>query len=236
MQRLLRSTQSEEEPPVDASVGETIEAERGGGRSLDESTQEGLGASLQADLRDVRVHDDAEADGLSRAVQADAFTTGSDVFFRAGKYQPGTGEGDRLLAHELTHVVQQRQAPPEGGELTVSDPSDASEQQASGVADQIAMSSPAAAPSGVARQELPDEEEEMLQPSPSLDRQEPLDEEEEMLQPSPSLDRQEPLEEEEEMLQPSPSLDRQEMPEEEEMLQASLHRDLSDDLEAAAGS
>jgi hypothetical protein len=56
---------------------------------------------------DVRVHTDGAADRASTAIGARAFTTGTDVYFGAGQFRPGTGEGDRLLGHELTHVVQQ---------------------------------------------------------------------------------------------------------------------------------
>jgi hypothetical protein len=62
---------------------------------------------MGADLSQVRVHTDANAVQLSRDLQARAFTTGPDIAFAAGEYQPGTNNGRRLLAHELTHVVQQ---------------------------------------------------------------------------------------------------------------------------------
>jgi hypothetical protein len=62
---------------------------------------------LGADFGAVRVHTDREADSFSRAVHARAFTLGSDIFFRAGEYAPGRPEGRRLLAHELTHSIQQ---------------------------------------------------------------------------------------------------------------------------------
>ncbi|WP_344941074.1 DUF4157 domain-containing protein [Sphaerisporangium flaviroseum] len=66
-----------------------------------------MGRRLGADLGRVRVHTDARADRLAESLNAQAFTTGNDVFFRRGRYAPSTGEGRRLLAHELTHVVQQ---------------------------------------------------------------------------------------------------------------------------------
>ena len=84
---------------------------------------------LGDDLGDVHVHDDAEAAGLARSVEARAFTVGSDIWFDAGEHRPGTDDGDRLLAHELTHVVQQRGAPAEGP-LTVSHPGDPAEREA----------------------------------------------------------------------------------------------------------
>jgi hypothetical protein len=59
---------------------------------------------------DVRIHDDGEAADAARGAQARAYTIGSDVVFGAGQYQPATAAGRRLIAHELTHVVQQRSA------------------------------------------------------------------------------------------------------------------------------
>lgn len=63
---------------------------------------------LGVDLSGVRVHADAEAARLAAGLSARAFTTGSEVYFGAGEYRPQSSEGRRLLAHELTHVVQQR--------------------------------------------------------------------------------------------------------------------------------
>jgi hypothetical protein len=60
-----------------------------------------------ADFSSVKVHTDAEADTLNQELNARAFTTGQDIFFRQGEYSPGSGSGQKLIAHELTHVVQQ---------------------------------------------------------------------------------------------------------------------------------
>jgi len=56
---------------------------------------------------EVRIHRDATADKLTRSVQAKAFTTGKDIFFQRGEYNPGSSADNDLLAHELTHTVQQ---------------------------------------------------------------------------------------------------------------------------------
>lgn len=61
----------------------------------------------------MRVHDDPSAQGLARSLSARAFTVGNDIFFDRGEYAPTTDAGRRLLAHELTHVVQQRSAGPQ---------------------------------------------------------------------------------------------------------------------------
>jgi len=65
-----------------------------------------MGRALGSDLGGVKVHTDAKAEKLNRALSAEAFTLGSDVFFSKGAYQPNTPSGSRLIAHELTHVVQ----------------------------------------------------------------------------------------------------------------------------------
>jgi hypothetical protein len=77
------------------------------GRSMDAGTLSRMESAFGASFSNVRIHDGAEADTLSRSLQAEAFTTGNDVFFRKGNYDPGSSGGQELLAHELTHVVQQ---------------------------------------------------------------------------------------------------------------------------------
>jgi Domain of unknown function (DUF4157) len=77
------------------------------GQLLDTSLQRSMGQAMGADFSRVKVHTDAQSDQLNRSIQAKAFTTGQDVFFRQGSYQPGSREGQELIAHELTHVVQQ---------------------------------------------------------------------------------------------------------------------------------
>lgn len=78
------------------------------GRPLDASTREFFAARFGHDFSNVRVHDDAAAAASARGVQALAYTVGHDVVFGAGQYSPGTSAGRHLLAHELTHVIQQR--------------------------------------------------------------------------------------------------------------------------------
>ena len=85
----------------------SLNSARGGGQPLDANLQRSIGQSMGADFSGVRVHTDARSDQLNRSIQARAFTTGQDVFFRQGEYQPNSRSGQELLAHELTHVVQQ---------------------------------------------------------------------------------------------------------------------------------
>jgi Domain of unknown function (DUF4157) len=121
---------------VHPAVQSEINTSRGGGTSLDTGIQSRFSESL-GDLSDVRVHTDDRADQLNRSVSARAFATGTDVYFARGEYDPGSASGDRLIAHELAHVVQQRGAP-SGGPLTVSNPGDAMETEADAVADKLA--------------------------------------------------------------------------------------------------
>jgi uncharacterized protein DUF4157 len=118
---------------VHPDVASTIATTNGSGHTLDPAARERLAPRVGDDLADVRVHTDPTADALARSVSARAFTTGTDVYFAAGEYRPGTPDGDSLLAHELTHVTQQRGAPA-GGPLTVSEPGDAMETEADTVA------------------------------------------------------------------------------------------------------
>jgi len=120
---------------VHPAVQSQISSTRGGGSSLDSGVAERFSGSL-GDLSDVRVHTDDNADKLNRSVSARAFATGTDVYFAKGEYSPGSSDGDRLIAHELAHVVQQRGAA-SSGPLTVSQPGDALESEADSVADSI---------------------------------------------------------------------------------------------------
>ncbi|MGP1383376.1 MAG: eCIS core domain-containing protein [Thainema sp.] len=84
-----------------------INLARGGGQSLAPNFQAQIGQAMGADFSGVKIHTDAQADQLSRSMSARAFTTGQDVFFKEGEYQPQSRSGQELIAHELTHVVQQ---------------------------------------------------------------------------------------------------------------------------------
>jgi len=85
---------------------------RSSGQPLGEATRTQMEDRLTFDFSGVRVHADAEAAHSARAVGARAYTIGSDVVFGAGEYAPRSREGQRLIAHELTHVRQQASAPP----------------------------------------------------------------------------------------------------------------------------
>jgi Domain of unknown function (DUF4157) len=92
---------------VDAGMQQAIQGARGGGQPLPALVRAPMEQALGADFSDVRVHTGAQADALNQSLQARAFTTGRDIFFRRGGFEPGSQNGQALLAHELTHVVQQ---------------------------------------------------------------------------------------------------------------------------------
>ncbi|MBS0171524.1 MAG: DUF4157 domain-containing protein [Nitrospira sp.] len=126
--RECKSAKSSKQPPPGAPVGPPAVAQRkaasetspsagslssvqnvlaSSGRPLDQSARNFFEARFGHDFGQVRVHDDATAAASARGVQALAYTVGNDVVFGAGQYSPHTRTGQRLLAHELAHVVQQ---------------------------------------------------------------------------------------------------------------------------------
>ena len=107
VQRVVALARSEAGGDAMRDVEQAIDSTRGGGHALDRGVQSQMGEALGADFSGVRVHANAESDGLNRSLQARAFTVGEDIYFRQGEYSPGSSAGRELLAHELTHVVQQ---------------------------------------------------------------------------------------------------------------------------------
>ena len=92
---------------VGDDVAKRVQRATNGGAPLDDSTRTRMGAAFGADFSAVRLHRGAESDSLNRSLGARAFTTGSHVFLGSDAPAAGTAEGDRLLAHELTHTIQQ---------------------------------------------------------------------------------------------------------------------------------
>jgi hypothetical protein len=117
-----------------------------GGRPLEPDVRADMETRMGHDFSDVRVHDDSAAAASASAVNAHAYTVGSNIVFQRDQYDPSSTAGKTTLAHELTHVVQQRSGPVDGtsapGGIKVSDPSDRFEREAAANADQV-MSSPA---------------------------------------------------------------------------------------------
>lgn len=123
--------------PVSAGLAQRIESARGGGTGLDAGTRTNMESAFGQSFGDVRVHADGEAHALNQSVSAMAFTTGNDIFFQQGTYQPGSSDGNQLLAHELTHVVQQG-GMSSSGPLTVGAAGDSYEQEADAMSGTIA--------------------------------------------------------------------------------------------------
>ncbi|MEC4811794.1 MAG: DUF4157 domain-containing protein, partial [Scytonema sp. PMC 1069.18] len=86
----------------------SIQQARGRGQPLADNICQLMEQAFGADFSGVKIHTDAQSDQLNQAVQAKAFTTGQDIFFRQGEYNTSSSMGKELLAHELTHVVQQK--------------------------------------------------------------------------------------------------------------------------------
>ena len=127
--------------PVSPEVEAAISSARGGGQPLDTAVQAQMGQTIGFDFSEVRVHTDAEADDLNQLLSAKAFTTGPDIFFKRGAYAPGTSGGRELIAHELSHVVQQgtRRVSGGGGGMTVRPAGDAFEREADSSAARAAL-------------------------------------------------------------------------------------------------
>lgn len=133
-----------------------------GGAPLEPAVRTDMESRLGHDFGDVKVHTDAAANASATSVGAHAYTVGNNVVFQRDAYDPDSNAGRTTLAHELTHVVQQRSGPvdgtPSGGGVSVSDPGDRFERAAADTAAR-AMSEPAP----VQRQAAPEEEEEQVQ-------------------------------------------------------------------------
>jgi hypothetical protein len=198
----------EDEPsPVKDVVGS------GGGQPLDAPTRHFMESRFGNDFGDVRVHADGKASDSAKAVQAHAYTVGNDIVFQSGNYAPETDAGRHMLAHELTHVVQQRSGPVSGtpapGGIKISDPSDSYEQQAERHAGVIMSQPPPAEAPAAASQAAPVQRTE--EDAPPVQR---ADEEEE-LQGSFVQRQGEEDKKDEEMVQGA-FVQRQESPEEEQ--------------------
>ena len=109
--------QKKSENPSQGEIPETSWLEnqlnnlKGSGDRLPDESRSFMESRFGADFSDVNVHTGSQSEVLNRSLNAQAFTHGSDVYFGEGKYNPESHQGKHLLAHELTHVVQQGNAP-----------------------------------------------------------------------------------------------------------------------------
>ena len=130
-----------------AGGGAKPKVPEGSGAPLSRDVRAKMEPRLGSDLGDVRVHTSGDSATAAEGLSARAFTVGNDVHFGSGQFQPGTKEGDKLLAHELTHVVQgqksgvQRKADDKSGDAKdhdVSDPNEPAEKEADAVGAEVA--------------------------------------------------------------------------------------------------
>jgi Domain of unknown function (DUF4157) len=134
--QLLSDDGDEAPSPIHDVIGQ------GGGTPLEAGTRSAMEQRFGQDFGDVKVHTGDKASESAAAVGANAYTVGNEIVFRAGHYDTGSPTGQRTIAHELTHVVQQRQGPVDGsdapGGIRLSDPGDPFERAADDAASTIA--------------------------------------------------------------------------------------------------
>ncbi|MCM8529078.1 MAG: DUF4157 domain-containing protein, partial [Lentisphaeraceae bacterium] len=106
------ATCEQEQKSAPNSFESQLNSAKGGGKTLDKNTQTEMESGFGADFSGVRVHTGQNAAQMSQSIGARAFTHGNDIYFNSGQYNPESREGKHLLAHELTHTVQQGAAKP----------------------------------------------------------------------------------------------------------------------------
>lgn len=153
-----RSSVSRSPTPETAPIQETasgslsrIRTSLTGGSPLPPTTRQRMEAGFGGSFADVRIHTGGAASAATRELQADALTSGSDIAFAPSAFRPGTSKGDRLIAHELAHVVQQRRAGSGGAvqaKSLVSCPDDTAEHTADRAADTVLAGGRASIPTG----------------------------------------------------------------------------------------
>lgn len=95
------------ESKVTPGIEKTLHSEKGSGKKMDNTTRVEMENSFGADFSGVNIHTNEEAVKMNQKLGAQAFTHGNDIFFNKGKYDPESNSGKHLLAHELTHTIQQ---------------------------------------------------------------------------------------------------------------------------------
>ncbi|MCB0208679.1 MAG: DUF4157 domain-containing protein [Anaerolineae bacterium] len=223
VQRLVAQRSGDGGFALDDETAGRINQARGGGQALDSQVQQKMGGAMGHDFSDVRVHTSGEADTLNQELGAKAFTTGQDIFFKEGAYSPGSSSGQELIAHELTHVVQQStgSVSSSGSGMVVNPPDDVYEQEADAMAQQATslnvVSEQSLNSDAVQREEMPEEEELQMKADETIQREDALEEEELQMKADETIQREEELEEEELQMKADEAVQREEMPEEEEL-------------------
>ena len=124
-----------EEPLRSEWIERRITEAKSSGQPIENNTRQFMESAFGQDFGDVRIHTSSKAAESAEALGAEAYTMGKDVFFGVNRYQPGSKEGTELIAHELTHVVQQRSGRGSFQEkITIGQPGDVYEQEADKIA------------------------------------------------------------------------------------------------------
>ncbi|MDB5285239.1 MAG: hypothetical protein JWR05_188 [Mucilaginibacter sp.] len=126
-QKLQRKESGISVPVVSSAVSETLQS---AGQSLDITTRSFMEPRFGFDFGKVRIHNDSQAQQSAKDINALAYTHQNNIVFGAGQYQPQTDPGRKLLAHELTHVIQQSSMPNRAGEFHIGEQNKLFEQQA----------------------------------------------------------------------------------------------------------
>ncbi|RYJ38359.1 DUF4157 domain containing protein [Flavobacterium anhuiense] len=105
--QLQKSAASDASPSDDSNIESKLNSSKGGGSPLSGKIKTEMESGIGADFSNVRIHNDSNAVQMNKQLGAQAFATGNNIYFNEGKYNPNSKEGKHLLAHELTHTVQQ---------------------------------------------------------------------------------------------------------------------------------
>jgi hypothetical protein len=103
----IQKKETENNSTVSDSVSNQIQSTKGSGNAMPASTKSFMESRFGTDFSNIKIHTGNYAEQLSKDLSAQAFTVGNDIYFNNGKYQPESSDGKRLLAHELTHTIQQ---------------------------------------------------------------------------------------------------------------------------------
>ena len=121
-EKLQKKSNSSGSPESSSKLEETLRSSKGSGSPIANAPRKQMEKSFGTDFSNVRVHTDSTAAQMNKDLQAQAFTHGSDVYFNSGKYNTESSEGQHLLAHELTHTVQQGESIRRKGTDTANNP------------------------------------------------------------------------------------------------------------------
>ncbi|SHF74268.1 eCIS core domain-containing protein [Flavobacterium defluvii] len=103
----LQMSSASDTPSDTSNLESTLNSSKGGGSPLSGKVKTEMESGIGADFSNVRIHNDSNAVKMNQQLGAQAFATGNNIYFNEGKYNPNSQDGKHLLAHELTHTVQQ---------------------------------------------------------------------------------------------------------------------------------